>query len=118
MRVSDYDGQQATQQFTLTIDPMPPLLLSGAGPCCNAGTVGTAYPAIAFGATGGETPYTFSVAAGQVPPGLSFSSGNPGTYNNNVLSGTPTNFGKPCLVRRGWGSFAAKGLLLFIRLFR
>jgi hypothetical protein len=93
MRVSDYDGQQATQQFSLTIDPMPPLLLSGTGPCCNAGTVGTAYPAIAFGATGGETPYTFSVAAGQVPPGLSFSSGNPGTYNNNVLSGTPTKAG-------------------------
>jgi len=93
MQVSDYDGQQATQQFSLTIDPMPPLLLSGTGPCCNAGTVGTAYPAIAFGATGGETPYTFSVAAGQVPPGLSFSSGNPGTYNNNVLSGTPTKAG-------------------------
>jgi len=93
MRVSDYDGQQASQQFSLTIDPMPPLLLSGTGPCCNAGTVGAAYPAIAFGATGGETPYTFSVAAGQVPPGLSFSSGNPGTYNYNVLSGTPTKAG-------------------------
>ena len=93
MQVSDYNGQQATQQFSLTIDPMPPLQLSGTGPCCTAGTVGTAYPAIAFGATGGQPPYTFSVAAGQVPPGLSFSSGNPGTYNNNVLSGTPAKAG-------------------------
>jgi hypothetical protein len=93
MQVSDYNGQQATQQFSLTIDPMPPLQLSGTGPCCTAGTVGAAYPAIAFGATGGQPPYTFSVAAGQVPPGLSFSSGNPGTYNNNVLSGTPTKAG-------------------------
>jgi hypothetical protein len=57
------------------------------------GAVGTAYPYIAFGAIGGQTPYTWTVASGQVPPGLGFSSGNPGTFINNVLSGTPTRAG-------------------------
>jgi len=63
------------------------------GVCCTVGTVGSAYPYIAFGAIGGQTPYTWTVASGQVPPGLSFSSGNPGTFINNVLSGTPTKAG-------------------------
>jgi hypothetical protein len=57
------------------------------------GKVGTAYPYLAFGASGGETPYTWTVASGQVPSGLTFSSGNPGTLINNVLSGTPTKAG-------------------------
>jgi hypothetical protein len=52
-----------------------------------------AYPYIAFGAAGGQTPYTWSVSSGQVPPGLTFSSGDPGTFINNVLSGTPTKKG-------------------------
>ncbi len=90
MRVTDGRGVTATGQVNITIDPRPPLEVSGTGVCCATGTVGTAYPYIAFGASGGQTPYTWSVASGQVPPGLVFSSGNPGTLINNVLSGTPT----------------------------
>ena len=93
IEVTDSTGTQASQSGSIVISPMPPLQISGTGPCCSVGTVGTAYPAIAFGAIGGKTPYTWTVAAGQVPPGLTFSSGNPGTFINNVLSGTPAKAG-------------------------
>jgi hypothetical protein len=49
------------------------------------GTVGTAYSA-QLSATGGTTPYAWSVASGTVPAGLTLSSAG-------VLSGTPTTSG-------------------------
>lgn len=93
MKVTDSLGSTASGQVSLTIDPRPPLQISGTGVCCSVGKVGAAYPYIAFGAIGGETPYTWTVATGQVPPGLTFTSGNPGTFINNILSGTPTKAG-------------------------
>jgi hypothetical protein len=93
MKVTDSLGSTATGQVQVTIQPRPPVQINSPTSCCNAGKVGTAYPYIAFGATGGQTPYTWTVASGQVPSGLSFSSGNPGTLINNVLSGTPTKTG-------------------------
>ena len=47
-----------------------------------AGTVGSAYNQT-LAATGGTTPYTWSIAAGSLPSGLSLSS-------TGVISGTPT----------------------------
>ena len=41
---------------------------------------------VTLGATGGAPPYTWSLASGALPPGLSLSSGG-------VISGTPTNQG-------------------------
>lgn len=49
------------------------------------GTAGTAYSTI-LAATGGQVPYTWSVASGALPGGLSLSS-------TGVLSGTPTASG-------------------------
>ena len=46
-----------------------------------AGTVGKAYRQL-LTATGGVTPYTWSLASGSLPPGL--------TLNGDVISGTPT----------------------------
>jgi hypothetical protein len=93
MKVMDRFGTTATGQTSITISPRPPLKVDSPTWCCNVGKVGTAYPYLAFGASGGETPYTWTVASGQVPSGLTFSSGNPGTLINNVLSGTPTKAG-------------------------
>ncbi|HEY4949398.1 MAG TPA: putative Ig domain-containing protein [Candidatus Acidoferrales bacterium] len=51
-----------------------------------AGTVGAPYVGVVFAATGGKSPYTFSVAAGSnLPPGFTLSDG--------ILAGKPTTAG-------------------------
>jgi len=50
-----------------------------------SGTVGTAYSAT-LSASGGTPPYTWSVSAGSVPPGLSL-------LQSGTISGTPTTSG-------------------------
>ncbi len=98
MQVTDTLGDTASGQVSITIDPRPPLKISQPGTCCSAGTVGTTYPYIAFGATGGQTPYTWTVATGQVPPGLAIHTPSPYQLKahpgaNIVLTGTPTTAG-------------------------
>jgi hypothetical protein len=51
-----------------------------------AGSVGTAYSATPT-ATGGKKPYTWSINAGSLPPGLSINA------STGVISGTPTSSG-------------------------
>ena len=86
MRVTDYQGDQATQQFTATINP--PLQITGTMP---AGTVGVAYSQDLI-AQGGVPPYTWSIFANDpLPPGLSLGTTAPDF--NNVLTGTPTQAG-------------------------
>ena len=60
---------------------------TSANPCCPAGTVGTAY-FVNFFADGGVPPDTWSIVAGQIPPGLSLAPSAPAG-----LSGTPTTAG-------------------------
>jgi large repetitive protein len=85
MRVSDYDGQQATQQFSLTI--YPPLQVSTTPPA--TGTVGVAYSRDLI-AQGGAPPYTWFVV-NELPPGLTLGTTAPDV--DNVLTGTPTKAG-------------------------
>jgi large repetitive protein len=86
MRLTDFDGQQATAQFTFTIDP--PLQVIGAMP---AGTVGKPYSQDLI-AQGGAPPYTWSIFDNDpLPPGLSLGTTAPDF--NNVLTGTPTQAG-------------------------
>jgi large repetitive protein len=85
MQVSDYDGQQATQQFSLTI--YPPLQVSTTP--LPAGTVGVAYSRD-LPAHGGAPPYNWYVV-NELPPGLTLGTTAPGS--DNVLTGTPTKAG-------------------------
>jgi hypothetical protein len=50
------------------------------------GQVGSAYGPVTLAATGGVTPYSWSVTPGSLPPGLSLSTGG-------VISGTPASYG-------------------------
>ncbi len=88
MRVSDYDGQQATQQFSLTV--APPLQITPT--TLPAGTVGVPYSRD-LPAQGGTPPYTWSVVntINELPPGLTLDTTAPDF--NNVLTGTPTKAG-------------------------
>src|SRR5205085_1494903 len=68
---------------TITISPATqPLSLACAS---STGKVGTAYSSSAV-ASGGTSPYTYSVTPGTLPPGLSMTSGG-------LISGTPTTAG-------------------------
>jgi hypothetical protein len=90
MRLTDYNGQQATQQFTLTIDP--PLQISTTP--LPAGTVGVPYRHdLDLIAHGGSPPYNWFVVnnINELPPGLTLDTTAPDF--NNVLAGTPTQAG-------------------------
>src|SRR5579863_3118587 len=66
-----------------------------------AGTVGVLYPGVQFAATGGTSPYTFSLAAGStLPPGLALSAtgdltGTPGALGNYSFGISVTDMGSP-----------------------
>jgi hypothetical protein len=88
MRLTDFAGQQATQQFSLTIDP--PLQISTTP--LPAGTVGVRYSHDLI-ARGGAPPYSWFVVnnISELPPGLTLGATPPDF--NNVLTGTPTQAG-------------------------
>ena len=86
VQVTDGAGDTAQQAFSITIDhPLPLVITSGS--CCSDGTVGSAYHTNFF-ADGGVQPYTWSIASGQLPPGLKLDRRAPAG-----LSGTPTTAG-------------------------
>lgn len=88
MRLTDYDGQQATQQFSLTVDPS---LQISTTPLAT-GTVGVPYSRDLI-AQGGAPPYSWFVVTNinELPPGLTLGATPPDF--NNVLMGTPTQAG-------------------------
>jgi large repetitive protein len=90
----DQQGHHLLQAYSITIDPPLPLtiVLPGSGSTLTAGTVGVPY-AQNFFLSGGVAPYTWSVAAGTLPPGLGLVSTDAPTDNNNQLAGTPTTAG-------------------------
>lgn len=70
-------GQNSAKRSPLQIATSSPL---------PAAEVGASYQA-AFSATGGSSPYTWQIASGQIPAGLTLDS------SSGVLSGTPTKAG-------------------------
>jgi hypothetical protein len=81
--VSDSQQGTASGSFTVVIAPAALVITTTSLP---AGTVGTSYTATTLAAAGGTPPYTWSVASGALPSGLSVSSAG-------VISGTPTAAG-------------------------
>jgi hypothetical protein len=94
VHVVNPEGQTAQQTYNIKVDPPPPLTITlpASGSTLAPGTVGSAY-AQNFFLSGGQAPYTWSVASGQLPPGLALRSTAAPTDNNNQLSGTPTTAG-------------------------
>jgi hypothetical protein len=67
--------------YSITVGPAPPLTITFPSTCCNAGTVGSSYFQNFF-TSGGVGPFTWTVAAGKLPPGVVLTAGH--------LVGTPT----------------------------
>jgi SdrD B-like domain/Putative Ig domain len=84
-KVVDAHGNSDTQSCTITIVAMPINLDCGSCGSGNA-TVGTAY-STSFSLTGGTGPFTYSLIAGSLPPGLTLNA------TTGVISGTPTTAG-------------------------
>src|SRR6266851_4602610 len=86
-------GPSAQQGFSITVDPPLPLAITSTSPL-PAGQVGVSYfPLTFFLVSAAPTPITWSVASGQLPPGLALSSPNAPAIIGNQLSGTPTTAG-------------------------
>jgi hypothetical protein len=79
VRLTDLSGCQVTRAYTLTL-ACP--TLSIAPTTLSSGSQGTAYSQT-MTASGGASPYTWTVPVGSLPPGLTLSSAG-------LLSGTPT----------------------------
>jgi hypothetical protein len=90
MRVTDYNGDQASQLFTVTI--RPPLQVPTT--TLPSGTVGRPYSHdLDTNAQGGLPPYNWFVVnnINELPPGLTLDTTSPDL--NNLLDGTPTQTG-------------------------
>ena len=83
-QVTDSASKTATKALSITINSATPSVTTSTLP---NGTVSVAYSQT-LTATGGTTPYTWSIASGTLPTGLSLSS-------SGVISGTPTTAGGP-----------------------
>jgi hypothetical protein len=81
--VADNTGDVSTQTLSVTIDTTSALTIVTTN--LPGATINKSYSA-SLQASGGTTPYAWSVKAGTLPPGLSLSSGG-------VISGTPTKTG-------------------------
>ena len=88
VRATDSASQSATASLTIVINA-PALTVSTSS--LPAGTVGTAYSQ-ALAASGGTPPYTWALASGTLPTGLTLSTGG-------TISGTPTAAGSKHLHR-------------------
>ena len=102
--VQDAWGQGFTAPTTLIIAPAPAI----AAASLPRGTVGVAYNQ-AVSATGGNTPYTWSVTGGALPPGIGFAGG--------AFTGTPTATGTYTVIVRmdeAAGGFATQTFTIFV----
>jgi hypothetical protein len=87
-KVVDSNGNSDTDICTIVVVGAPPVNLD-CGACGNGinnGKVGSPYTAT-LSVSGGTAPFTFTISAGSLPPGLSL---NPTT---GIITGTPTTAG-------------------------
>jgi hypothetical protein len=84
VRVDD-GAETATRTFTITINAAVTLAITLPGPTAQSGTLGQFYFQNLF-ASGGRTPYNWSITGGTLPPGLQIIRAS----NGNRIEGTPT----------------------------
>jgi hypothetical protein len=86
-------GQPLYQTYQITVDQDLPLAINASGgSTLSPGMTGGAY-AQGFFLSGGAGPYSWAVAAGQLPPGLTLQTTAGPRDAGNQLAGTPTQAG-------------------------
>ncbi|HMG33135.1 MAG TPA: putative Ig domain-containing protein [Blastocatellia bacterium] len=83
IRVTDSQGSVATKALSIAVRPAAPLTI--ATQQLPRGSIGSTYSQ-SIGASGGQTPYTWTLQAGSLPDGLIISHGG-------VISGIPEHAG-------------------------
>src|SRR3546814_17180084 len=91
--LDSWDNPSERVTFTITVQPASGLDISPT--TLPTPVIGVAYSQ-SLTTTGGTAPYTYSLGAGDFPPGLSFSS-------SGVFSGTPTQSGSHTSLGRASG---------------
>ena len=76
-------AQSATANLSISISDPLQVITSG----LTAGVINTPYPGDTLSASGGIPPYSWSISAGSLPPGLVL------TPSTGLISGTPTQTG-------------------------
>ncbi|MEK6301846.1 MAG: putative Ig domain-containing protein [Acidobacteriota bacterium] len=90
LRVTDANGGSAAKALTLVVKPAAPLSITSTQ--LPKASVGATYSQN-LGASGGQTPYTWSIQSGNLPEGM--------TLNQiGVISGTPERSGSASFVLR------------------
>lgn len=110
LRVTDADGSTATMAFNVTVAGD----LSMTGTPANFGTTTVAYSDASLGHSGGQSPYSWSVSAGALPPGISLNT------TTGALTGTPTtpgSYGFTVKVSDANLSFATQALTITVAAF-
>lgn len=82
VEATDATGSKATKEFTWTVTSSLSITTAATLPEASAGS---SY-SLVFGLSGGAAPYTWSILAGSLPPGLTLSP-------SGMLSGTPAGQG-------------------------
>ena len=96
--VTDNIGATVSQAMTLVVaSPAAPTITSTS---LSAGAVGASYAQV-VSATGGGTPYTYSISVGNLPAGLALSAGT------GLISGAPTTAGTSSFTVRVADSFGS-----------
>ena len=85
-------GQPLYQSYTILVDQNEPLSINASGGTALGGTVGQPF-AQNFFLSGGAGPYIWSLASGQLPPGLALQTFSDPRDANDELAGTPTTAG-------------------------
>jgi hypothetical protein len=87
-------GQPLYQAYSIAVDPDQPLtvVLPASGSTLSPGTVGQPFVQNFF-LSGGAAPYSWSLASGQLPPGLHLQTFNDPRDANDELAGSPTTAG-------------------------
>ena len=86
-------GQPLYQAYSIMVDPNEPLAINASGgSALGPGTVGQPF-AQNFFLSGGAGPYTWSLASGQLPPGLTLRTFSDPRDADDELAGTPTKAG-------------------------
>ncbi len=87
LALQDRNGFWARKDLSITVHPGP---LNSPATTLGTGRVGRAYQDFVNDTVGGTPPYSFNVASGAIPPGLTFLT----EYGSGVLMGTPTQAGR------------------------